>query len=173
VLELGALERSKSIITLEGNNFRPFLVTICKQFEQLCTLEQIPFTYSIVPEDMYMQVSVFHLENAINNLLDNARKYGLGRAISLKAEISKQQLEICIQDNGPGIPQEEQEKIFRKYYRISSGNRQDVRGYGLGLSYVKTVLERHYGRIFVKSDSHSGTAFILRLPLENYGSAQV
>lgn len=170
VLELGALERSKSIMDLEYKNFRPFLANICAQFEQVCFLDQISFKFSITPEDLYMKVSVFHLENAINNLLDNARKYGFGGEISLKGERRENQLEICIHDNGPGIPEAEQEKIFRKYYRIQAGNRQDVRGYGLGLSYVKTVLERHNGRIFVKSDTLFGTTFIVRLPLENYGN---
>jgi two-component system phosphate regulon sensor histidine kinase PhoR len=173
VLDLGALERAKSVIILEQTDFRPNLLKVCQQFEQLCALEGIPFHCKLNPGSFSLQVSEFHMENVINNLLDNARKYGQGSEIILEAARNGKFLEIVVRDSGPGIPESELDKIFTKYYRISKGNRQDVRGYGLGLSYVKTVMERHKGRIFVTSDEKRGTSFTLKLPLAHYDNAIV
>lgn len=173
VLELGALERAKSVINLEYTDFRPNLIKVCQQFEQLCKLDGIPFQYNLDSGAFPLLVSVFHMENAINNLLDNARKYGQGSKINLQATRQQTFLEIVVGDNGPGIPDSEIDKIFTKYYRINTGNRQDVRGYGLGLSYVKTVMERHKGRIFVTRNEKFGTSFTLKLPLAQNGNASV
>ena len=173
VLELGALERAKSAIILEQTNFRPNLIKVCKQFEQLCALEGIAFHYKLDAGPFPLHVSEFHMENVLNNLLDNARKYGQGSEINLQVIKTAKFLEMVVRDNGPGIPDSEREKIFTKYYRINTGNRQDVRGYGLGLSYVKTVVERHKGRIFVTSNAKSGTSFTLKLPLANYDNESV
>lgn len=173
VLELGALERAKSVIIMEQTDFRPYLLSVCQQFEQLCALEGIPFHYKLDSGAFPLQVSVFHMENVLNNLLDNARKYSQGSEIKLHAVLGEKDLEIVVQDNGPGIPESEREKIFRKYYRIHRGNRQDVRGYGLGLSYVKTVMERHKGQILVTSDTKLGTSFTLKLPLAHYVNTSV
>ncbi len=173
VLELGGLERSSAAMPLEEIDFRPSLESVCAQFAALCQLEGTVFTHALEEGPMPVKASVFHLENAVNNLLDNARKYGRGTPVRLEARRKGQQLEIEVSDQGPGIAPDEQSKIFRKYYRIADGDRQGVRGYGLGLSYVKTVAERHEGRILVHSSIGKGTAIILVLPLLNHGGTQI
>ena len=173
VLELGELERAKAAIVLEYVDFAPFLKTLCQQFSAQCKLENIDFQFVIGVDAIPLQASVFHLENVLNNLLDNARKYGLGSPIQLSAVQIGTNLELRIADEGPGISPDEHDKIFQKYYRIVEGNKQGVRGYGLGLSYVKTVVERHNGRIFVASGTARGTTFILKLPLANYGNKRI
>ncbi|WP_088342253.1 sensor histidine kinase [Robiginitalea sediminis] len=170
VLELGSLERGSATIPLSPIDFRPILEGLCLQFETRCALENIPFSYRLDPGEFPLRASAFHLENAVNNLLDNARKYGEGSAIALQAVSGAKHLTVAVKDHGPGIPLEEQEKIFRKYYRISKGDRQDVRGYGLGLSYVKTVVDRHKGKIQVASSQGSGTEFTIVLPLNPNGT---
>lgn len=173
VLELGGLERSSAAMPLEAVDFRPSLESVCRQFAALCQLEGTPFSHTLEAGPMPLMASVFHLENAVNNLLDNARKYGGGTPVRLKARRKGEQLEIEVSDQGPGIAPEEQTKIFKKYYRIADGDRQGVRGYGLGLSYVKTVAERHKGRILVRSAAGKGTSIILVLPLKNHGGTQI
>lgn len=173
VLELGGLERASATIPLEAIDFRPALEAVCTQFETLCQMEGTPFTCTLQKGPFWLRASAFHLENAVNNLLDNARKYGKGTPVHLEARLSGERLEIEVRDQGPGIAPEEQKKIFRKYYRIPEGDRQEVRGYGLGLSYVKTVAERHKGRIRVSSSPGAGTSITLVLPLWNHGGTQI
>ena len=74
-------------------------------------------------------------------------------------------LEITIADNGIGIRKEELKKIFDKFYRVSTGNRHDVKGFGLGLAYVQRILRQLGGQISVESDFGQGTKFIITLPL--------
>ena len=173
VLELGGMERSSATISLEEVDFRPALESVCSQFEALCTLEGTHFSFVLEEGPMPLMASVFHLENAVNNLLDNARKYGRGTPVRLEARRAGRQLEIEVSDQGPGIAPREHKKIFKKYYRIPDGDRQGVRGYGLGLSYVKTVAERHRGKIQIRSGAGTGTSISLVLPLWNHGNAQI
>ena len=106
----------------------------------------------------------------MSNLLDNARKYGKGSPVHLEARRDSGRLLISVKDQGPGMAAAEQRRIFRKYYRIPEGDRQEVRGYGLGLSYVKTVVDRHRGKIRVESEPGRGTEITIELPLSNHGS---
>ena len=173
VLELGNLERASTSMTLEPIDFRPPLLELCRQFETLCRMEGIPFSFEVTDQPLPLLASEFHLENAVNNLLDNARKYGKGSPIRLVAETEGNRLYIRVSDGGPGIAEEEQKEIFKKYYRIAQGDRQDVRGYGLGLSYVKTVVERHKGRIRISSRVGEGTEISINLQLKTHGEAEI
>jgi len=173
VLELGALEHKRTVLDTERLDFRPALEQICLDFAGLCELEGQPFSYDLTPGPYLMKASVFHLENAVNNLLDNARKYGADSQIRLTAGKKGRQLEIQVCNGGTPIPAGALDEIFKKYYRIPDGDRQGVRGYGLGLSYVRTVAEKHRGRVSVSSDPVNGTVFMFVVPLESDGSKDV
>ncbi|MGB5652434.1 MAG: HAMP domain-containing sensor histidine kinase [Robiginitalea sp.] len=173
VLELGALEHKRTVLVRERLDFRPSLEQICIDFNELCELEEQSFTYDLTPGPYLMKASVFHLENAVNNLLDNARKYGSNSPIRLTAIKKGKQLEIRVYNGGMPIPSSALNEIFKKYYRIPDGDRQGVRGYGLGLSYVRTVAEKHRGRVSVSSDPSEGTVFLFVVPLESDGSKDV
>jgi two-component system, OmpR family, phosphate regulon sensor histidine kinase PhoR len=106
-----------------------------------------------------------HLTNAIMNLLDNANKYTPRKpVIGISTENYSEGIMICITDNGIGISKENQKKIFDKLYRVPTGNVHDVKGFGLGLSYVKNIVELHGGRISVESELKEGSKFCLLLP---------
>ena len=100
-----------------------------------------------------------HLSNVLNNLIDNAIKYS-GGAVAINIRISHDSIEV--EDNGIGIPSKSLPFIFNKFYRVPHGNRQDVRGYGIGLYYVKQILEKMGWSISVKSQENRGSTFTIK-----------
>ena len=108
-----------------------------------------------------------HMTNVISNLLDNAVKYTPETPeIFIETRNELQQLVIMVRDNGIGISKANQRRIFDKFFRVSTGNVHTVKGFGLGLSYVKKIIEEHQGKIEVDSELGSGTTFIIHLPLK-------
>ena len=106
-----------------------------------------------------------HLTNLVYNLLDNANKYSPRKpVITVRTENTSNGILLTIEDHGIGISKGEQKKIFDKLYRVPTGNIQEVRGFGLGLSYVKAIVEEHHGRISLDSEINKGTTFRVFLP---------
>ena len=106
-----------------------------------------------------------HLSNAFRNLIDNALKYRIGAPI-IEISVSKHDglLKILFKDNGIGISAHDQSHIFEKFQRVNTGNLRDAKGFGIGLSYVKTIIEMHKGSIRVKSEVNKGSEFQLLIP---------
>lgn len=111
-----------------------------------------------------IQADLFHLTNAFNNLIDNALKYSKDKC---EVQITIQEAEglaiISFKDNGIGMTKEVQKKVFDKFYRAEGGNIHTVKGFGLGLSYIKSILEAHNGTIEVESELNKGSEFIVKL----------
>jgi two-component system phosphate regulon sensor histidine kinase PhoR len=106
-----------------------------------------------------------HIGNIIYNLVDNALKYtNAPPRIEINTESTQADLVITVKDNGIGIKKEDQKKIFDTFYRVYTGNIHNVKGFGLGLSYVKAVVEKHGGLIEVESELGKGSTFIVYLP---------
>lgn len=106
-----------------------------------------------------------HISNVINNLLDNAEKYTpQSPNIFITTKDVRDMIEISIQDNGLGMTKDSIKHIFEKFYRVHTGNVHDVKGFGLGLSYVKAIVDAHKGKISVKSEIGKGSTFIITLP---------
>lgn len=109
-----------------------------------------------------------HLTNTLCNLIDNAVKYsGEKTEILIRTYNSGNNIITVISDKGIGIDKEYLTKIFNKYFRVPTGDVHDVKGFGLGLSYVKKIIEMHNGTIDLKSEKGKGSSFIITLPLEN------
>jgi two-component system phosphate regulon sensor histidine kinase PhoR len=106
-----------------------------------------------------------HLTNALCNLVDNAIKYSSEVPELLIQTFNKPgYLILTVSDNGIGIEEEYQKKVFDKFFRVPTGNVHDVKGFGLGLTYIKSIIEMHNGSIELQSEAGKGTAFIIRIP---------
>jgi two-component system phosphate regulon sensor histidine kinase PhoR len=113
-----------------------------------------------------LQADRLHLTNVFHNLLDNAVKYCKDiPLLNIRTRNHQTGIIIEVNDNGIGISPENQKRIFQKFYRVSTGNVHDVKGFGLGLSYVKTVIDAHGGYVSVKSEVGRGSIFSVFIPL--------
>ncbi|MBO4826889.1 MAG: HAMP domain-containing histidine kinase [Prevotella sp.] len=118
--------------------------------------------------DSAIYVDEVHFQNAITNLMDNAVKYKKEEVplnIYIKTWNANDRLYFSIRDTGQGIKKENLKKIFDKFYRVHTGNRHDAKGFGLGLAYVKKIIDLHDGEIKVESDYGKGTKFTVSLPI--------
>ena len=121
----------------------------------------------LAASDADAEVDEMHFGNVIYNLMDNAVKYArpdVPLILLVSTWNEKNKLFISIEDNGIGIKKEYQKHIFDKFYRVPTGNRHDVKGFGLGLSYVKRIVTEHKGNIRVESEENVGTKFIIEIP---------
>lgn len=167
VLDLASIEAKRKFFELKEKDLRPELEEWCGNFKLIAELENFCFEYSLEPGIYRVKVATDHFENAINNLLDNAKKYAEDPRIVLEAYCKDKTLYITIKDNGKGIAIKESRKVFKKFYRVSEGDLHSVKGYGLGLSYVKEVIKKHRGQILLESEVQKGTRITLKLPLHN------
>jgi len=116
-------------------------------------------------EDPEVRIDPVHFTNIIHNLVDNAQKYAsVSPVIVISTSSSAGEFKVEVKDNGIGISPDAQKHIFEKFYRVPTGNKHDVKGSGLGLYYVKTMVEAHGGTIRVKSEPGKGSRFIITLP---------
>jgi len=112
-----------------------------------------------------IEADELHLTNILHNLLDNASKYSDKEPIiTIETTRSVHSILIGISDNGPGINSEFQHRVFQKFYRIPTGNLHDVKGFGLGLYYVKTICDAHQWKIALKSEPGNGASFEIEIP---------
>lgn len=119
-----------------------------------------------VHQEIYIWGDASSILNSFINIIDNALKYNEGIAsVDIKLSSNKNTVEVIFTDNGIGIPVEYRDKIFDKFFRVPKGNTHDVKGYGLGLNYVKQTIEQHRGSIAVRANVSCGSIFTIRLPL--------
>ncbi len=112
-----------------------------------------------------IEADELHVTNILYNLLDNALKYSPNTpVIGIKTASLPEGVSITVSDQGLGMTREQVNRIFEKFYRVPTGNRHDVKGFGLGLSYVKKMVEEHHGQILVDSQPGKGSTFEVILP---------
>lgn len=119
----------------------------------------------LMSQNPIIEADQIHISSIINNLLDNAEKYTPEHPeIVITTRDVKGGIEFDVSDNGIGMTKDALKLIFEKFYRVHTGNVHDVKGFGLGLSYVKAMVDAHHGKIFVKSEPGKGSIFTIYLP---------
>ncbi|MNR10384.1 Sensor protein SrrB [compost metagenome] len=114
---------------------------------------------------LWINADISHLRNVINNLLENAVKYsGDPVEININVQEYPNDIECTVSDKGKGIAVEYQKEIFEMFFRVPEGNLHQVKGFGIGLAYVRQVIGQHGGKITVKSSLNKGSTFIVKLP---------
>ena len=122
----------------------------------------------LTPPGLEVNADRTHFSNIVSNLLDNAIKYSAGQAeVEIEARQEGGAFILSVRDKGIGIPKDKLAHVFDKFYRVPTGNLHPVKGYGLGLYYVKTMVERHGGTVKVESEPGRGSEFIIKLRMEN------
>jgi two-component system phosphate regulon sensor histidine kinase PhoR len=121
--------------------------------------------------DFMIMADRMHITSVVYNLLDNALKYSKDDPrVDIHLEAAGTEMILTVKDNGIGIPAAFREKIFDKFFRVPHGDKHNVKGYGLGLSYTAHIIAEHNGRVTVEGEEGRGTTFIIKLPKENAGS---
>ncbi|MDE5607696.1 MAG: HAMP domain-containing histidine kinase [Muribaculaceae bacterium] len=169
VLQMSLFDKKKAALKIEDVDANLVIYNIVNTFKMKVERYGGTLTSDLAAEDAIVMVDDMHFTNVIYNLLDNAVKYRredepLQLSVSTQ-DISNNRLKITIQDNGIGIKREDLKKIFDKFYRVHTGNLHNVKGFGLGLAYVKKMINMLGGTIHVDSVINKGTKFIIILPL--------
>lgn len=160
-LEGGDLELARA--RLDGNRL---VAEVCRAFTLQVEGRQGRLECQLMQEAAPLWGDRLHLESVLNNLLDNALKYSPGTP-EIRVETARQgsDLVITVADRGGGVARHDRRRVFEPYYRCPTGNRHDVKGYGLGLSTVRLLVEAHGGRVGLEGNPGGGTRVTVRLPL--------
>ncbi len=165
VLQAAALDKKDFKLEMKSINLVDAVEEARKHFELLVEKRGGSITTHYQVQSGFLEADAFHMNNILNNLLDNANKYS-DHAPSIHVSLIEKQegYSLAIRDAGIGMSKEAQKRIFDKFYRVPTGNIHDVKGFGLGLSYVKTMVEAHKGSIQVESEPGQGSLFTINLP---------
>jgi two-component system, OmpR family, phosphate regulon sensor histidine kinase PhoR len=165
VLQAATLDKKEFKLKLEFIKLDEILEVAKSHFELQVENKGGKIQLETLLKDPVIEADTFHLSHIINNLLDNANKYAQDNPhIIIKSWDQNGNVFVSIQDNGIGMTKEAIKKIFDKFYRVPTGNVHDVKGFGLGLAYVKTMVEAHQGDISVNSELGKGSIFTIKLP---------
>jgi len=165
VLKTSGLENAHAPLKIESFDLRDLVThvldTLKVQFGKLSA----HVAFEVSGEDFTLEADKLHITGLVHNLIDNALKYG-GTNPEIGLQLSQQngKVTIAVSDHGAGIPKEYQARIFEKFFRVPSGDTHNIKGHGLGLSYVADVVHEHGGTIEVSSTEGTGSKFTVTLP---------
>ena len=169
VLQMSMFDKQKASLKLQEIDANLTVYNIVNTFKLKVEKYGGHISADLDAMNALVYVDEMHFTNVIFNLLDNAVKYRAEeRPLNITVtsrDLSDERLEIVVSDNGIGIRRDDLKKIFDKFYRVSTGNLHDVKGFGLGLAYVKKMIGELGGAITVESEFNVGTKFIIILPL--------
>ena len=167
ILQMAAFDKGKANLKLKPMNINPIISKVVENFRLKVENANGELNEQAEAQNDLVNIDEVHFTNVIFNLLDNAFKYRRGVPILYVKTWNKNNgIIISIKDNGLGISKENLNRIFEKFYRVPTGNLHDVKGFGLGLAYVKKIVDDHGGLITVESELNVGTKFDIFLPLK-------
>jgi len=166
VLQSALLDQSDFGLHAVEVNMHDLIQQVLHSLKMLLESKKVALELRLNAKDFLLEGDADHLANVIFNLVDNAVKYSPEMPeIKVETKNSGTFFVVSVTDNGIGISKDQQKKIFEKLYRIPTGNIHNVKGFGLGLSYVKAIVEKHEGHIKIESEPEVGSKFSVSLPL--------
>lgn len=166
VLQSAVFDKGEFKLKLESIDVHELILSVSEKVNMQVREKQGTLITHLKAENATLKADRVHLSNVLYNLIDNAIKYSKEHPqIELSTENHKEFLILSVKDNGIGISKENQKRIFDRLYRVPTGNLHDVKGFGLGLSYVKIIIDRLEGRIELDSQLGKGSTFNIYLPL--------
>lgn len=167
VLQLSVLEKGSFNLKLKHIDLHRIIRKMAAHFGASAEMKGGKILTGLEASESHIRADKTHISNILANLIDNALKYSPENPlISINTFNKGNKLILTITDNGIGISDENQKLVFKKLYRVPTGNIHDVKGFGLGLFYVKTMVEAHGGSIRLKSELNKGTSIIIELETE-------
>ena len=165
VLQMASIEKSEFKLKKEKLDIHEEIKKVVQNFDATLKKQEAIVHFNFNANNTLIEADKVHFVNVIYNLLDNALKYTEKRPeITIATENIEKLLILKIKDNGIGISQEHQKKIFDKFYRVPTGNIYNVKGFGLGLDYVKNIVKSHKWKINLLSEIGNGTEFVITIP---------
>lgn len=167
VLQMAFFEKKDFELKKENANIHNIIQQAANRFELPIKQQSGKISTNLKATVVECKIDVGHMTNVISNLIDNAIKYcKKSPEIFIETTSDEHFINISVRDNGIGMSKEELKNIFTKFYRIPTGNIHTTKGFGIGLNYVKLIVEEHKGSISVDSKLNEGSTFIIKLPLE-------
>ncbi|MGK7394746.1 MAG: sensor histidine kinase [Candidatus Cyclobacteriaceae bacterium M3_2C_046] len=165
ILQMATAEKEKINLKKEKINLHEIIKNSIKIIHPSLQQKDGQLKMKLGAENPYVLADHLHITNVLYNLMDNAIKYNREKPeIAIETKNQNGSLDILIKDNGIGLAREVQKKIFEKFYRVPTGNVYNVKGFGLGLNYVKVMVKEHRGKIWVDSEIDQGSTFKIQLP---------
>jgi two-component system phosphate regulon sensor histidine kinase PhoR len=166
VLQMAQLDKGELNLKLEMIRIDDLLLQAASSVQLQVEQKNGRLNTNLNCDDVYLYCDGNHLLSVFTNLLDNANKYSSkDPSISIESVFNSQFVIVKISDKGIGMSKDDQKRIFDIFFRVSTGDLHDVKGFGLGLSYVKAIVERHNGTVEVKSELGKGSTFTVTLPI--------
>lgn len=166
ILNYARLQKGEVQLQQGEANLHDLITNCSKSFSLQVETRGGDISLDLKAASYHSYVDEAHFINIITNLLDNANKYSPENPnIIISTDSNKKYFSVSVTDHGQGIDSEKVKHVFDKFYRISTGNRHDVKGFGLGLAYVKQMVEAHKGKVKVKSNLGQGSTFTIYFPL--------
>jgi two-component system, OmpR family, phosphate regulon sensor histidine kinase PhoR len=166
VLQMAVLDKGQVKLRCKETDMHEIIRNVTENYSLQVKSRSGAIILNLEAEQFILEVDSVHITNVLTNLVDNALKYCTrDPEIRISTRNVKKFFEMAIQDNGIGISKQDQKRVFEKFYRVPTGNIHTVKGFGLGLSYVKKIIEEHLGTIEVVSHLYEGSTFTIQLPL--------
>jgi len=166
VLQIATMDRSKLELSKEIISIHEIIQSVIETFHPILQSTGAAVVVDLHAEKDSVKGDRLHMTNVFYNLIDNAIKYSeTNPEIRIETRTKGKRLSITIQDNGMGIERKYKERIFSRFYRIPTGDIHNVKGFGLGLNYVRLVVAAHEGTVKVESEKGQGSKFSVELKL--------
>lgn len=164
LLTISELESGRIRLQLQPVALKPLVDKLCEDFKPRAASRDVTLVNEV--PDLTANADSDRVQQVISNLVDNAIKYGGSEGtVTIRGRTGQDgTIELCVADNGPGIPEDARERIFERFYRLDKARSREQGGTGLGLSIVKHIIQCHGGKVWVESEPGKGSRFFFSLP---------